>query len=57
MKRHEVICILNFVFVLCLFILNSLVLHVVCVAAVMHKIFYIFILHFYLQSLMLNFKL
>ena len=36
-KRHEVMCILNFVFVLCLFILNSLVL--VCVAIVMHEIF------------------
>ena len=36
-KQHEVICILNFVSVLCLFILNYLVL--VCVAAVMHEIF------------------
>ena len=36
-KRHEVMCTLNFVFVLCLFILNSLVL--VCVAAVMHQVF------------------
>ena len=36
-KRHEVIYILNFVFVLSLFILNSTVL--VCVAAVMHEIF------------------
>ena len=35
-KRQGVICILNFVFVLCLFILNSLVL--VCVAALMHEI-------------------
>ena len=35
--RREVICILNFVFELCLFILNSLIL--VCVAAVMHEIF------------------
>ena len=39
-KRHEVICILNFVFVSCLFILNSLIL--VCVAAVMHDIFQYF---------------
>ena len=35
-KRHELFRILNLVFVLCLFILNSLVL--VCVAAVMHEI-------------------
>ena len=43
-KRHEVICILNFVCVLCLLILNSLVL--VCVSAVMHEICIHFILRF-----------
>ena len=43
-KRHEVICIFSFVFVLCLFILNSLVL--VYVTAVMHDFFYIFIVRF-----------
>ena len=45
-KRHEVICILNFVFVLCLnnFILKYLVL--VCVAAVMHEIFLYFLICF-----------
>ena len=48
-KRHdEVICILNFVFVLCLFILNSLVL--VCVAAVMHEIFLYFYSPFWFFS-------
>ena len=36
-KRHEVNSILNFVFVLCLFILNSMVL--ACVAAVIYEIF------------------
>ena len=43
-RNGEVSCVLNFVLVLCLFVLNSLVL--VCVAAVMHEILYIFILRF-----------
>ena len=55
-KRHEVICILNFVFVLCLFNLISLVL--VCVsAAVMHEILlYLYTPFLFSSRRVLNFK-
>ena len=49
------ICILNFVFVSCLFNLNSLVL--ICVAAVMHAILlYLYTSFLFSSRRMLNFK-
>ena len=48
------ICTLNFVVVLCLFILNSVAL-VVCVTAVMHKVFLYVNTLFFFQLLIIKF--